>query len=66
MKLYSKIETLIHIYTACIILRFILNLIKTLIFLVNIQSQFLLFGSLPFHDNLVLCKRIPTNRRIWT
>ena len=44
----------------------IFNLIKTLIFLVNIQSQFLLFGSLPFHDNLVLCKRIPTNRRIWT
>ena len=42
------------------------NLIRTLIFVVNIQSQFLPFGSLPFHDNLVLCKRIPTNRRIWT
>lgn len=58
-----------YIYTPVyIILRFInsFNLIITLIFLVNIQSQFLLFSSLPFHDNLVLCKRIPTNRRIWT
>ena len=42
------------------------DVVTTFIFLVNIQSQFLPFGSLPFHDNLVLCKRIPTNRRIWT
>ena len=42
------------------------DVVTTFIFLVNIQSQFLLLSSLPFHDNLVLCKRIPTNRRIWT